>query len=343
MYKKLIWLVLALAAAAQANAPEIEQAPSPSLSPLQQHAEAAHLTARLIGEHHYKPVPLDDALSGKIFDGYLKALDPEKMFFIQGDIAQLKEARTKLDDAVLTDNLELPFTIFNLYAKRAIERFTYARTLLKTGFDFQQHESYQYQREKEPWAKSEDEIQELWRKRVKNDWLQLKLAGKDDAKIAETLDRRYANFLKRMAKLKSEDAFQIFMNAYTMAVDPHTNYMVPRTSEDFDISMRLSLFGIGAVLEDKDGYTTIKELVPGSPAALSGQLKAGDRILGVAQGDKGAMTDVVGWRLDDTVALIRGPADTVVMLDVIPADASPDSAHKLVSLIRKKITLEDQA
>lgn len=342
MYRKLIWLALAFAAAVQANAPEIERQP-PTLRPLQQQAVAAHLTAELIGEHHYKPVALNDTLSEKIFDAYLKALDPEKMLFIRADIDHWKDARTKLDDALLTDNLDLPFDIFNLYVQRAVERYTYARGLLKTGFEFRQNESYQFLREKEPWAKSDGEIRELWRKRVKSDWLQLKLAGKDDKSIAEVLDKRYENFLKRMGKLKSEDAFQIFMNAYTMSVDPHTNYMGPRTKEDFGISMKLSLVGIGAVLEDRDDYATIKELVPGSPAALSEKLKAGDRIAGVAQGEKGAMTDVVGWRLDDTVALIRGEADSVVVLDIVPAGASPDSEHKLVTLVRKKIRLEDQA
>jgi carboxyl-terminal processing protease len=341
MYRKLIWLVLAFAAAAQANTPAVD--PQLPLKPLQQQTLAAHLTASLIGKYHYKPVALNDALSGKIFDGYLKSLDPDKMFFVRSDIDQWQAARTQFDDAVLTDNLNLPFAIFNLYAKRAVERFTYARTLLKTGFDFQQDESYHYVREQEPWAKSETEIRELWRKRVKNDWLQLKLAGKDDKHIVELLDKRYQNFLKRMAKLKSEDAFQIFMNAYTMSVDPHTNYMGPRTAEDFGISMKLSLVGIGAVLEEKDDCATIKELVPGSPAALSEKLKAGDCIAGVAQGDKDAMTDVVGWRLDDTVALIRGPADSKVILDIIPVGASPDSEHKRVALIRKKISLEDQA
>jgi carboxyl-terminal processing protease len=343
MHRILMWLALALAAAAQANAAEAEPPPLPPLRPSQQQAAAAHLTAKLIGEHHYRPVALDDALSEKIFDGYLKALDPEKMFFVQADIDQWKEARTRLDDAVLSDNLDTPFAIFNRYASRVAERFAHARALLKAGFDFQQKESYQYLREDAPWAKSEDEIRELWRKRVKNDWLQLKLAGKDDKKIVETLDKRYENSLKRMAKLKSEDGFQVFMNAYTMAVDPHTNYMAPKTSENFDIAMRLSLVGIGAVLEDKDDYTTIKELVPGSPAALSGKLQAGDRIVGVAQGERGAMTDVVGWRLDDTVALIRGPADTTVTLDIIPVGPSPDAAHRQVALVRKKISLEDQA
>jgi carboxyl-terminal processing protease len=340
MHRKLLWLALAFAAAVQANTPELSVT---ALKPTPQQAAAAQLTARLIGEHHYKPVALDDALSQKIFEAYLKALDPDKMFFLQSDIDGWKAARTQLDDAVLKQNLDLPFAIFNLYMQRAAERFGYARGLLKTGFDFKQEETYQYEREKLPWAKTEEEIRELWRKRVKNDWLQLKLAGKDDKKIAETLDKRYQNFVNRLAKLKSEDGFQVFMNAYTMVVDPHTNYMVPKASENFDISMRLSLFGIGAVLEDKDNYTTIKELVPGSPAALSGKLQTGDRILGVAQGENGTMTDVVGWRLDDTVGLIRGPQDTVVVLDVLPADASPDAPHKQVPLIRKKITLEDQA
>lgn len=343
MYKKLIWLVLVFAAAVQANTPDVDRQLYPSLRPSQQQALAAHLTARIIAEHHYKPVALDDGLSAKIFDAYLKSLDPEKMLFMQDDIDRWREAKTQLDDAVLKDQLDLPFAIFNLYARRAIERFSDARTLLKTGFDFQQDESYQLDRENEPWAKSEAEILELWRKRVKNDWLQLKLAGKDDKTIAQLLDKRYENFLKRMAKLKSEDAFQIFMNAYTMSVDPHTNYMAPRTTEDFGISMKLSLVGIGAVLEEKDDYATIKQLVPGGPAALSEKLKAGDRIVGVAQGDKAPMTDVVGWRLDDTVALIRGPVDSNVILDVIPAGANPDSEHKLVSLMRKKISLEDQA
>ena len=186
-------------------------------------------------------------------------------------------------------------------------------------------------------------MRELWRKRVKNDWLRLKLAGKDDKSIVEILDKRYDNFLKRIGRVKSADAFQTFMNAYTMAIEPHTNYMGPRAAEEFDISMRLSLVGIGAVLAEMDDYTTIRELVPGGPASLSGQLKIGDRIVGVAQGEGGVMTDVLGWRLDDTVALIRGAPDSVVLLDVLPADAGPDGKHKLVSLIRKTISLEEQA
>lgn len=344
MKNKLLCLVFALATVAHAASSD-SGTPLllPELKPAQQQAQAARLSAVLLNRYHYKAKPLDDALSEKIFDGYLKSLDPDKLFFVQADIDQLAGIRTRLDDAILNEDLGIPFAIFNLYTQRSSERFTYARSLLAEGFDFRQKESYQFEREKAAWPKSDAEMRELWRKRVKNDWLRLKLAGKDNKTIAETLDKRYSQSLKRIGRIKSEDAFQSFMNAYTMAIEPHTNYMGPRTTEDFDISMKLSMVGIGAVLADRNDYTTIRELLPGGPAALSGQLKVGDRILGVAQGQGGVMTDVLGWRLDDTVALIRGAADSVVVLDVLPADAGPDGKHTRVSLVRKKITLEQQA
>src|SRR6185436_3245186 len=191
--------------------------------------------------YHYKAPPVDSALSSRIFDQYLKALDPEKLFFVQADIEQLSADRTRLGEAILKEDLSAPFAIFNLYQQRSAERFAYARTLLKNGFDFQREESYRVSREKEAWAGSEAEIQELWRKRVKSDWLRLKLAGKDDKSTFEILDKRYDNFLKRIGRVKGADAFQTYMNAYTMAIDPHTNYLAPRAAEAFDISMRLSL------------------------------------------------------------------------------------------------------
>ena len=342
MKRNLWWLIFALSTAAQGAAPEAGTNP-PELKPVPEEAQAAHLAAEVLSRYHYRATPVDAALSEKVFDQYLKSLDPEKLFFVQADIDQLSTYRNKLGDAVLKEDLTPPFAIFNLFEQRAAERFGYARTLLKKGFDFQQNDTYQFTREKENWPKTEAEMRELWRKRVKNDWLRLKLAGKDDKSIVEILDKRYDNYLKRMAKVKSADAFQTYMNAYTMAIDPHTNYMAPRAAEEFDISMRLSLMGIGAVLAEVDDYAMIRELVPGGPAFLSGQLKAGDRIVGVAQGDGGVMIEVMGWRLDDTVALIRGPADSVVVLDVLPADAGPDGKHKLVSLVRKSISLEQQA
>ena len=342
MKRKLLWLIFVVSTAVFGATPDAGPYP-PQLKSSPQQAQAAHLAAELLTRYHYKAIPLNNALSERIFDQYLKALDPERIFFVQADIDQLSADRARLGEAMLKEDLTVPFGIFNLFERRATERFGFARTLLKSGFDFQQNESYQYAREKEAWPKTEADMRELWRKRVKSDWLRLKLAGKDDKSIVEVLDKRYDNFLKAIGRVKSADAFQTFMNAYTTAIDPHTSYMAPRAAEEFDISMRLSLVGIGAVLEDLDGYTTIRELVPGGPAGLSGQLKAGDRIVGVAQGENGTMTDVMGLRLDDTVALIRGALDTVVVLEILPAEAGPDSKHKLVTLVRKTISLEKQA
>ncbi len=342
MKRTLPWFFLFLATVAQ-GATLDSVAPLPELKPVPQEAQAAHLTAEMLARYHYKMVPIDDALSQRIFDKYLKSLDPEKLFFIQDDIDNFSRERARLGTALLQRDLSVPFAMFNLYEQRAAERFAYARTLLKTGFDFQLNESYQFERDKKAWPTSEAQVRDLWRKRVKNDWLRLKLAGKNDGNIAEILDKRYDGFRKRLGRVTGADAFQTYMNAYTTAIEPHTNYLAPRAAEDFDISMRLSLVGIGAVLTESDDLVTIRELVPGGPANLSGQLKVGDHIAGVAQGEGGVMTDVQGSRLDDTVALIRGAPDSVVVLDVIPADAGPDGKHKLVTLIRKTISLEQQA
>jgi carboxyl-terminal processing protease len=313
------------------------------LKPLPQQSQAARLAAEILTRYHYKTMPLDDAMSEKIFDQYMKSLDPEKMFLIQADIDQLAANKKVLDDAVLDENLNVPFRIYNRYAERATERYDYARSLLNGGFDFDQDESFQFTRKHAPWAANEAELRDLWRKRVKNDWLRLKLAGKDDKSIVSTLNKRYETTLKRIARLKSEDAFQIFMNAYTTAIEPHTNYLGPRRAEEFDISMKLSLTGIGATLTERDDLTTVRDLVPGGPAALSGKIKIGDRIVGVGQGEQGEMIDVRGWRQDDAVALIRGGLNTVVRLEILPAGVAAEGKTKVISLVRKKITLADQS
>ena len=341
MKNKLLWILLTFASATQAAMQE-SSAP-PLLWPLQQHSQTANLSAQILTRSHYKTMPLDDAMSEKMFDSYLKALDSEKLFFVQADIDHFSSVRTKLDDAIYNDNLDIPYVIFNLYQRRIVERLIYARELLKQGFNFDQEESYRYERSKEAWPKSEGEMRDVWRKRVKNDWLLLKLAGKDDKAIRDRLDKRYANSLALVYKNKSEDVFQLFMNAYAMSIDPHTNYLGPRAVENFDISMKLSLVGIGATLQLRDEYTTVRELVPGGPAALSGKLNVGDRIVGVGQGEKSVPTEVIGWRIDDVVALIRGAKGSVALLDVLPADAGPDGKHKLITLVRDKISLEQQA
>ena len=341
---KFIKLLVLLAFAATAQSATFDSATATDkLKPSAEQAQAANLSAEVLKRFHYKPVALDDNLSAKIFDAYIKSLDGEKIFFVQADIDEFSGARNKLDEAILHENLNIPFAIFNVYKQRITQRITYAQSLLKTGFDFDKKEVYQYDREKAAWVKSDDAMQELWQKRVKNDWLRLKLAGKEDKTISEVLNKRYENYLKGVNKLKSDDAFQSFMNAYAMSVDPHTNYFGVRASEDFDISMKLSLDGIGAVLEEKDEYTTIRELVAGGPAALSGKLKVGDRIVGVGQGKNSPIVDVTGFRLDDTVSLIRGATDSIAVLEILPAEASLDGPHQFVSIVRKKISLEKQA
>jgi len=341
MKKHLLSVLLAFAFTAEAAT--LAPAAPPLLSPQQQQAQAANLAAQILTRYHYKAVPLDDAMSAKIFERYLKSLDPEKMFFTQADIDQFAGARTKLDDAIYREDLRIPFEMFNVYGQRVTDRLTYARELLKQNFDFTQNETYAYDREKAPWPKTEDEVRDLWRKRVKNDWLRLKLSGKDDKAIRETLDKRYANSLSRAYKYKSDDVFQVFMSSYANAVEPHTDYLGPKLTEDFDISMRLSLVGIGAVLQEKDEFTTIRELVAGGPAATSGKINVGDRIVAVGQGKDGPMTDVVGWRIDDVVKLIRGAKGSVVRLDILPAESGPDGKHKIIELVRDKISLEKQA
>jgi carboxyl-terminal processing protease len=342
MKKQMLLSAIALAVSVQVGAAAPDKA-AENVKPQAVQSQAALWASHVMTRYHYKATPLDDAMSEKIFDRYFKSLDGEKLFFVQADVDQFAPMRTKMDDAIMSENLTVPFAIYNLYQQRFNERITYARELLKTKFDFSQDESYQLDREKAEWPKTDAEVKDLWRKRVKNDWLRLKLAGKDDKAIRETLDKRYDNYMSRSRKLNNEDVFQIFMNAYAMSIEPHTNYLGPRAAENFDIAMRLSLEGIGAQLQQRDDYTVVREVVPGSPAALSGKLKVGDRIVGVAQGESGSFTDVVGWRIDDVVQQIRGAKDSTVRLQILPADAGPDGKLAQLSLVRKKISMEEQS
>ncbi|RYE68842.1 MAG: tail-specific protease [Oxalobacteraceae bacterium] len=341
-------LIVALAAAMTAHVvtaqPEkvADKSIAVQIKPSAAQTQAALWASRVLARYHYKATPLDDAMSAKIFDAYFKSLDSEKLYFTQADIDQFAPYRLKIDDAINNEDLTLPFQIYNVYQQRFSERMTYARDLLKGKFDFGTDETLQIDREKAPWAKSEDEARDLWRKRVKNDWLRLKLAGKDDKSIRETLDKRYEGYQTRLKKLNNEDVFQMFMNSYAMAIEPHTNYLGPRSAESFDIAMRLSLDGIGAVLQAREDYTVIREVVPGGPADKSGKLKVGDRIVGVAQGN-GPFTDVMGWRIDDVVQLVRGERNSTVRLDVLPADAGQDGKHVTIALVRQKISMEEQS
>jgi carboxyl-terminal processing protease len=334
--------VLAQSAADLGAGNSARKAASWPLKPTTSEAQAAQLSARFLTRFHYDAQPLDDAMSVRIYKAYFKLLDSEKVFFTQADMAKFAPLKTQLDDAIWNQDLSAPFSIFNTYVQRAVERMSYARGLLKQGFDFSANESYTFDRKDADWPKDQAALDILWRQRTMNDWLRLKLAGKDDAEIRKTLDKRYAGYIDRVKQLDSEDAFQTFMTAYAETTDPHTDYLGPRAAENFDIAMKLSLEGIGAVLQARDDYTQIRELVPAGPANKSGKVHVGDLVVGVGQGDS-PIVDVIGWRLDDVVNLIRGKKDTTVRLEVIPSDAGVDGKHEIVSLVRQKVSIEEQA
>ncbi len=304
---------------------------------------ATNLATKFLTNWHYKSTRLDDELSSKIFDGYLKLLDPNKVYFLKTDIDGFERYRNNLDDALRHSDLLPAYDIFNVYVDRVRQRADYSRSRVKQPFDFTIDEYYPFDREDADWAQNTEELDELWRLRVKNDYLRLKLTDKDGEAIEETLTERYDNLERRINELNAEDVFQFFMNAFAQSIEPHTAYLSPRSSENFEISMKLSLEGIGALLGRENEYTTISRVVAGGPAAQDGRLKAGDRITAVGQGRNGKMVDVIGWRIDDVVDLIRGPKDTVVRLEVLPEDVSISGPTSTIDIVRNEVKLEEQA
>ncbi|MBK8069206.1 MAG: carboxy terminal-processing peptidase [Rhodanobacteraceae bacterium] len=314
------------------------------LTPTPSQGEAADWVSKYLTRLHYASQPLDDAMSQEILKRYLEALDSEKVFFLKADIDGFeRKYATTLDDAIERRQLDAVFEIYRTYLQRLKERTDYSRSLLEKGFDFSVDEDYVYDRKDAAWASDRAQLDEHWRQRIKNDWLRLKLAKREDAKIAETLDKRYKDYLVRVEQLDRQDVFQTFLNAYAMAIEPHTNYLGPRASENFQISMRLSLEGIGAVLQREGEFVVIRSVVEGGPAALGGKVKAGDRIVAVGQAKDAQLTDVVGWRLEDVVDLVRGPKDTLVKLEVLAAESSVGGNTQMVEIVRDKVKLEEQA
>ena len=304
---------------------------------------ATNLATKFLTNWHYKDTRLDDELSSEIFDKYLELLDPNRVYFLGTDIAVFERYRSGLDDALRHSDLSPAYEIFNVYVDRVRQRANYSRSRVQQPFDFTIDEYYPFDREDARWAQNMEELDELWRLRVKNDYLRLKLTDKEDAAIVETLTERYDNLERRINELDTQDVFQFFMNAFAQSIEPHTAYLSPRTSANFEISMKLSLEGIGALLGRQSEYTTISRVVAGGPAAQDGRLKAGDRITAVGQGRKGKMVDVIGWRVDDVVDLIRGPKDTVVRLEILPEDVSISGLTSVIDIVRNEVKLEEQA
>jgi len=332
-----LWLA---AFSVQALEAKIAKDDLPVLQPEVQHETAAKRVTSRFTRSHYKHFTLDDQFSEAIFERYLELLDYNRNIFTQADIDSFKAWSVQLDDQLKAGNNQIAFEVYNLSMQKRYDRFKYALSLLDKEMTFDTDESIELDRSKAVWPKDEAELNDLWRKRVKYDQLNLKMTGKTWPEIQEMLGKRYNNAIKRLSQTHNEDAFQLYMNAFARQVDPHTSYLSPRNAEQFQSEMNLSLEGIGAVLQMTDDYTVIRSLVAGGPASKSKQLSEGDRIIGVGQEGK-AVVDVIGWRLDDVVELIKGPKGTKVILQVLPE--GKDVKSHTVTIVRDKIRLEDRA
>ena len=314
-----------------------------TIQPKSQYLLEDQLITTILSRYHYKKFSLNDSLSSIIFYNYLDALDKGKNYFLKSDIDDFNKNRFQLDDYILDGKTQPFYDIFNRYLERLAERVNYIDTILSKEFDYTKDEKLILNRDSLDWATNKNELNDIWRKRLKNDALNLKLAGKDWNYIKDNLEKRYKNYADILKQYNSEDVFQLAMNAFTNAIDPHTNYLSPITSENFKIDMSLSLEGIGARLMYEDGYTKVVEIIPGGPAYKSDKLHVNDRIVAVAQDDDGEFVDIIGWRTTDVVQLIRGPKNTIVRLQILPAELGLDATPEEIKLVRDKVKLEDQS
>jgi carboxyl-terminal processing protease len=340
---------LVMTAAALAVVSATPAPPSSSLLPVGAVAptDNQRAIARKIGEilerYHYRHTLIDTRFSSQVYERYLDFLDGQRSYFLASDVAEFEPWRTRFDEMIHTGDIDPAYLIFARFQQRNRERIRYAMQLLKSEPDWTVNETFQFDRLHTPWQVNEADMNELWRKRVKNDALSLMLTNKTWAEASDILHKRYERVLKRVDQIKSEDVFENLMNAYARTFDPHSSYFSPNNSEEYRIQMSLNYDGIGASLQVVDDYVTIMNLIQGGPAQAAGTLAVNDRITGVSQSHDGPVIDVIGWRLDDVVQLIRGKAGSVVRLQVLPAGAPPGSPEKKLEFIRNKITLEAQA
>ena len=334
--------VLALGSSSRAPA-STEALPPGAILPTDRQRMIARQVGAILEEEHFRRAPIDDRLSAEVFEKYVDFLDGQRSYFLASDLAEFEVNRLRFDDMIRTGDLEPAYSIFARFQQRNRERLRYALSLLDKQPDWALNESFEFDREKTPWPADLGAMNELWRKRVKNDALSLLLTGKDWPGAVEVLRKRYERTLKRVEQITPDDVFENLMNAYARTFDPHSSYFSPRSSEEYRIQMSLNYEGIGASLQLVDDFVTVMNVIEGGPAAVSGSLTVNDRIMAVGQGDSGAMTDVIGWRIDDVVQLIRGKGGTAVRLSVLGAGAAPGTPEKTLKFVRGKVTLEAQA
>ncbi|AWI50889.1 carboxy terminal-processing peptidase [Actinobacillus porcitonsillarum] len=309
--------------------------------PTEQHSlSTKRVTARLTQSHYHK-FKLDDEFAGKIFNRYMDWLDPAHNTFLQSDVDEMrKKYASTLDDELYEGKLDSAFAMYDLMSKRRYERYQYALSLLDKEPNLKADDVIENDREKAPFPTTVENADKLWEQRVKNDIISLYLKDKKWPEIKKTLAKRYNLAIKRLTQVKADDILQTYLNSFAREIDPHTSYLSPRAAKAFQESMNLSLEGIGATLSMEDDVTTIKSLVPGAPAARSKKLAVGDKIVGVGQGDKGEIEDVIGWRLDDVVDKIKGKKGSKVRLEIEPEKGGKT---KIITLIRDKVRIEDSA
>lgn len=320
------------------------QADSVDLTPKAVYGKEARVVSYILDNNHYSKLKLNDSLSSAILDAYVTDLDNNRSYFLESDVKSFEKYRFSIDEFTRNEDVQVAFEIFHVFRQRYNERMDYVMNhLIGQEFDYTIDEYYNTDREDASWPKTEQEMNDLWRQMIKSQALSLKLAGKKQEEIDETLRKRYQRFIKNMAQFNAEDVFSVYMNCLTEAYDPHTNYFSPKASDLFRQSMSLSLEGIGARLQTDNDYTKFVEIIPGGPAEKSNAVHVNDLITAVAQGVDGEMVDVIGWRVDEVVKLIKGPKGTVVRLNILPAETGVNGPGKIVTLVRDKIKLEDQA
>lgn len=310
------------------------------------HSDTARAIVRMLAEEHYRDLKINDRFSEKVFTTYLEQLDPGKAHFIASDIAEFSKYRHQLDDELKRGKLKAGFAIYNRYHQRRVQRLEYMLSLLDKGleaFDFDKEEYLELDREEAPWPADIEQVRDLWRRLAKNDVLNLKLSETPDEEIISSVKRRYESQLNLLEQTNNNDVFEYIMGAFTHCYDPHTDYFPPRESENFDIHMRLSLEGIGVLLQREDEYIKVVRIITGGPTDRGNLLQPADRIIGVGQGSDGEIINIEGQRLDDVVQMIRGPKGSIVRLNVIPADSTDISKTRIVEITRDTVKLEQQA